>query len=1187
MQKIQQQKHAQLLEEKLNDANIMTNPDCSSQQRSDAQHRNTNRETMKRQGQYIRYRGSLIAYKDKMTRFHFAHSAKRFVSSQITAITHPVTKVLQTTQKTIESALDIFWKNIFNKRVTDIETQDVLLSHIDKQLPQQQSNALSVPITTAEIITSANKMKLNKSPGSDGIPVDFYAMMIDSSNDPEPLIMKFMRDTFQESYENKLLPTSMRQILIRLIFKKTTDIERIDPKNYRPISLLNCDYKILSKTLALRLSPIMHLIIDESQSGIPGRHISDPILTAQAIIHRARKHNLEQAIIFLDFEKAFDSVDHEYTFKLMEKMNIHPVFIQWAKLAFTQTNAKLIVNGKPTPGFQLPGGGRQGDNLYPLLFALVMQGLKVTIDNTVDVNTGQHLKGVPIPYTNKRLTLKQYVDDSAIYITSTRDIRIMYTAVTNFCKASGMKINWEKTEGIFLGAWAENPPYMQAFLGPLTPIRFVNSHNEYIRKLKYLGINTGYTKQNEGWLKLKSQILQDTYKSFSKDESDIGKVTKTNAVLIGKINYTSACEYISKPAKKQMAKAIKLATSGAHPILPHHILLTQPCNGNIVTLIDIHKHLHTLHAKPLIIMLQSHYPTAQQNLWYEEIQYITTAIGLYTCDQLLSSPTKLPPVTARHTHNPLVIQSIDAFYNMRYKPEQPRITFYSAAATHILYNDRILDTSRQPPVPWDRHSFIFKKLRHKCFYVIELYSSFSRHAYKTNPNIAPSRRLTPTELNAKFRTRIPAAQWNALTLSIDIAYPHIHQIITQGPNQDDLPKYLASLDDQGNIETVYTLDRYHRGFLRECDLVTRLDMQYIADPTDAVRYPGEVHADGVTPYLLDLKPLTYRTITFSNDEHVDQIINFYITFNDPHPTGLPYTTRQYFSSYDKTTYRDIAKSHRRSSSETPAYLTELHTRVAALLHTRNALVPGNLIHQLVSLIDTMRVVPKTKQMIFRLLHNALYMADQARTHQLRRGFAHWAPQKLYPTQCVLCGAQSTVQHEFFDCPYIKRNWEYTNRLIRQMQLTVTIDSIPNLWAAILMLPKTDCLKHITNINLITLTMKSIWVTYIRKMYHYQQNTPLPERLLKFTRESQENYSREVTHEIYQYANHHKQIINKVLDARAKALQTPFYFNPTKIPQALADTFRHVWCHSDIVSLQQSDIQGFFHLKTEPIVLGQF
>ena len=170
-----------------------------------------------------------------------------------------------------------------------------------------------------------NESPLLKSPGTDGIPLEFYVRMaklkggddMASSN-----IIKFMHTTFLQCYDNRILTPTMRQIQIRFIFKKQTEAQRMDPMNYRPISLLNTDYKILSKALANRLTPCLDDLLDDVQHCIPGMCISDPLRTVQSIIHQCKSLKQPGAIMLCDFEKAFDSVSHDYVKELMHAMTI-------------------------------------------------------------------------------------------------------------------------------------------------------------------------------------------------------------------------------------------------------------------------------------------------------------------------------------------------------------------------------------------------------------------------------------------------------------------------------------------------------------------------------------------------------------------------------------------------------------------------------------------------------------------------------------------------------------------------------------------------------------------------------------------------------------------------------------------------------------------------------------------------
>ena len=142
-------------------------------------------------------------------------------------------------------------------------------------------------------------MKSNKLPGLDGFPVEFYRSFW-------PKLGPFLIKVYHESFEHGLLSPSQRKAVITLIHKGS-DKNLI--KNYRPISLTNCDYKILAFVLAARLQSVMQDLIHSDQSGyIKKRFIGHNIRTIQDLISYAEKFN-KGVLLFLDFKKAFDSLE--------------------------------------------------------------------------------------------------------------------------------------------------------------------------------------------------------------------------------------------------------------------------------------------------------------------------------------------------------------------------------------------------------------------------------------------------------------------------------------------------------------------------------------------------------------------------------------------------------------------------------------------------------------------------------------------------------------------------------------------------------------------------------------------------------------------------------------------------------------------------------------------------------------
>ena len=115
---------------------------------------------------------------------------------------------------------------------------------------------------------------------------------------------------------------SQRNTLLKLLYKKY-DKELL--KNWRPISLLNVDYKIAAKVIATRLKPVLHRVINEDQTcGIPGRSIYKNIFKLRDIVHHTNKNKHQAILIILDQEKAFDKVDRNFLEETLERMNFGP-----------------------------------------------------------------------------------------------------------------------------------------------------------------------------------------------------------------------------------------------------------------------------------------------------------------------------------------------------------------------------------------------------------------------------------------------------------------------------------------------------------------------------------------------------------------------------------------------------------------------------------------------------------------------------------------------------------------------------------------------------------------------------------------------------------------------------------------------------------------------------------------------
>ena len=164
-------------------------------------------------------------------------------------------------------------------------------------------------------------MENRKSPGIDGLAIEFYKSQYEIiKNDILKLYYSIL-------LKNKDLSHSMNQAIITLLPKNN---EKDLLKNWRPISLLCVDYKILTKIISNRLKPTLDITISKEQTwGIPNRSIFSNLFTIRELIHHSTKKDIKTYIVSADQEKAFDKVDRDFLYKIMEKLGYSNTFISF------------------------------------------------------------------------------------------------------------------------------------------------------------------------------------------------------------------------------------------------------------------------------------------------------------------------------------------------------------------------------------------------------------------------------------------------------------------------------------------------------------------------------------------------------------------------------------------------------------------------------------------------------------------------------------------------------------------------------------------------------------------------------------------------------------------------------------------------------------------------------------------
>ena len=339
-----------------------------------------------------------------------------------------------------------------------------------------------------------------------------------------------LKDSFikcvNECFEKGEMSNSQKQAVITLIEKKGKDRSLLE--NWRPISLVNVDTKIMTKAIAWRIKTVLPDIIHQNQTGyVKDRFIGETIRSIYDIMDFTATENIPGLMIFIDFQKAFDSVEWAFLIKCLEKFNFGPDFIRWVRVFYKDIKSCIINNGLTSNFFPLERGVRQGDPLSPYLFVIAVETLAIAIRQDPDI------KGIVIGKEETKVL--QYADDTTATLADVDSAKSLFKLMEIFQNISGLNINSSKTEGMWIGSFRGKMEEPFSIKWPKTPIKALGVYITYDPKL----------------LKEKNFIERlDSIKNLiniwsSRGLSLHGKVTIIKSFLISKFVYV--CSILPTP----------------------------------------------------------------------------------------------------------------------------------------------------------------------------------------------------------------------------------------------------------------------------------------------------------------------------------------------------------------------------------------------------------------------------------------------------------------------------------------------------------------------------------------------------------------------------------------------------------------------------------------------------------------
>ena len=318
----------------------------------------------------------------------------------------------------------------------DEEICFTLQNNTTQMLNNEQYNLLNIPISINEIRTAIKSLPNGKSPGPDGLPVEFYKTFIDE-------LAGVLFDHFSHVFQTGKMNKSAMEGVLNLIPKSNKDSRVL--KNLRPITLLNVDYKIIEKLIALRLQSVLPSIIHSDQTGfMAGRRMAINIRRILDIMNHCENKDIPAFILSIDFMKAFDRCEVQSILESLKFFNFPTLIIEWVNILYKDFKVKVQNFGHFSKDIPIRRSVHQGGCASAFLFDILVEVMAIqfreNLTNSIVIRGEKH-------------DLGQYADDTAIFsLFEENALQKIVDELEAFHRQSGLLVNYDKTSVYRIGS---------------------------------------------------------------------------------------------------------------------------------------------------------------------------------------------------------------------------------------------------------------------------------------------------------------------------------------------------------------------------------------------------------------------------------------------------------------------------------------------------------------------------------------------------------------------------------------------------------------------------------------------------------------------------------------------------------------------------------------------------------------
>ncbi|WJX47132.1 hypothetical protein P8452_33857 [Trifolium repens] len=386
---------------------------------------------------YQRSRAKWLTDGDRNTKYYHLKTVNRRRRNNIVMLKDVNGQWVEDVDQLQKLASD-FYKNLFShdQLTRDWYQTDISYPAIDFIVKDK----LNAPLVDDEIKQAVFQMHPWKAPGPDGFPAGFYQKSWDIVGSS---VCNFVKNVWL----NPSTIAEVNQTDICLIPKVShpTHIQQ-----FRPISLCNTIYKIVSKVIVGRLKESIANLVSPFQTGfVPGRNIHENIVVAKEMAHTMHHMKGRKGVfaIKVDLAKAYDKLSWEFIWRVLTEINLPDVIVNIIMHGVTSITTNVKWNGTRSEYFKPQRGIRQGDPLSPYLFVLCMDKLSHLIMHAAD---NSKWIGIKAGRAGPMVSHLMFADDLLLFGEATeKQMRCVTNTLNQFCSMSGQEVSYEKTSILF------------------------------------------------------------------------------------------------------------------------------------------------------------------------------------------------------------------------------------------------------------------------------------------------------------------------------------------------------------------------------------------------------------------------------------------------------------------------------------------------------------------------------------------------------------------------------------------------------------------------------------------------------------------------------------------------------------------------------------------------------------------